>query len=629
MDADCYLVLENKVAQRPTKRICRTVGLVMTAFSLATSITGRLMAAYEPQPPVTQRAGQLAHTGRTEEAIALLLATLAARPNDLDVRLTLADIYARANQEEQAERQFREALRLHPDSSSAALALAEFYIAQGTLVPAQKVLSEALQQHPTLTQAHTQLALVFARQHKFQEAHAQITLVPVPVAPKARVPYFRLLASIDSGVGDTHGAAHAMEQALRANPADRELQLVAAIAEADAGEWTTCIRDIAPLFKEHPDSRSGLVLLRAELASHADFAPTLQGLRILKLPANQALALRIHSAELLAAADRHVEAIAELQQALRIAGLGNETLVYNLAVEQYDARQLDATVATLTTLRAQGDSAEVEDLMGDVDEQRGDRAAAILCHENAVRLAPQDERYRLSLGAELLKFQEYQAAISVFQQAAELFPNSARVYVGLGMASYFIEQYDESVADFLRADRLDGGAGRALSYLGATQMDNPGGPVPAALDAICERAHSGSPQPVAVAWCSALLFRKAYLANDQAAAPDIIQRLRIAAKIAPSNSAASCALGQALEWTEQLAQARHWMEICVRLRPNSTEAHYRLSRIYLGLGLKQAAAEQADLVDRADTENDQYHTLTNNFADDVGAPSPTSFAPKP
>jgi hypothetical protein len=138
---------------------------------------------------------------------------------------------------------------------------------------------------------------------------------------------------------------------------------------------------------------------------------------------------------------------------------------------------------------------------------------------------------------------------------------------------------------------------------------------------ICGRADSDKAGATTVAWCGALLFRKAYLGNNQAAAPDLIRRLRIAAKLAPDNSIASCSLGQALEWTEQLPEARHWLEICVRARPDSTEAHYRLSRVYLGLGLKQAAAEQADLIDKANAERDQHQTMANTFADEVLNPS--------
>lgn len=534
--------------------------------------------------------------------------------------ITCRVLYARTGQGDQAEQQLSEALRLHPESSSAALALAGFYVAHGSLASAEEVLDEALKQHPKLTEAHLQLALVLARQHRYKEAQTHIALVPPPVEPSARVGYFRLVASIDSGLGDSRGAAHAIEEALQVTPADKQLQLIAAVAEAEAGEWTACMRNVAPLYQEHPSPRSGLILLQAELGSHTDFRPTLQSLRALSLPADQELELRTGTAELLASADQHLEAIAELQQALRIAGPSDETLLYNLAVEQYSARQFDKTFATLTSLRAQNDSAEIEDLIGDVEEQNGDRAAAIHSHESAIALAPQEERFRLSLGAELLKYQEYQAAVSVFQQAAELFPKSARIYVGLGMARYFMEKYDDSVADFLRADELDGGAGPALNYLAATQVDNPAGPVPAAVDAICSRASSSKAGAAAVTWCSVLLFRKAYLTDNQAAAPEIIRRLRSSAKLMPGDPTATCTLGQALAWTEQLVEARHWLEICVRLRPNSTEAHYRLSRVYLGLGMKQAAAEQAELIDSANAEHDQHQAMVNAFADEMLVP---------
>src|SRR5208282_5821077 len=99
------------------------------------------------------------------------------------------------------------------------------------------------------------------------------------------------------------------------------------------------------------------------------------------------------------------------QEALKLAGGDDETLLYNLAVEQYGAGQLDQAFATLAPLRAQKDSAEVEDLAGDIEEQKGDRLAAVRSHQTAIALAPQEERYRLSLGAELLEYRAYEPAV--------------------------------------------------------------------------------------------------------------------------------------------------------------------------------------------------------------------------
>jgi len=565
----------------------------------------------------TAKANQLARTGHTEEAVELLQSTLAARPSDLRARLALADIYARNSQANKAETEFREALRLHPDSPSAEIALATFYLNAGSLVSAEQELGDAVRRHPKLVEAHAQLALVLARERKYAEAESNLRTVPPPTEKDARVRYFRLMASIHSGLGDSHAAAQAMEAAWHVMPDNQELQLIASIAEAEAGDWRACIRDITPLYQRHPTADSGLVLLRAELASHAAFMPTLQSLQALNLPDSQKFHLTVRSAELLAAADRAAAAAEEFQEALRINGGADETLLYNLAVEELAAGQLDPALVTLAKLCSQKDSAEVEDLIGDVNEQKGDRSAAIQSHEKAIALAPSEERYRLSLGAELLKFESYASAASVFQQAAELFPNSARIYVGLGMADYFMEKYDDSVSAFLRADKLDNGSSRPLGYLGATQMENSAGPAQSAVDTICARADSGSEQSAAVVWCGALLFRKAYLADDRSAAVAIVQRLHQAAKLVPADPVTNCSLGQALEWTEQLAEARHWLEICVRLRPNSAEDHYRLSRVYQALGLKQAAAEQAMLTESANSERDQHQAMTDKFANEM------------
>jgi tetratricopeptide (TPR) repeat protein len=602
--------------------------LLTVLFLLLLAATARTVlpeiAAESAKASVKERALSLIRAGRTEEAVQLLEATLAAHPADLDARLALADIYANNHEGDKAEREFHEALRFHPKSYPAELALGTFYINAGSLAAAEKLLDEAVRDRPTLSQARAQLALVLARERKYAEAEANIRMVPPPADPVKRVRYFRLAASIHSGLGDSLAAAHAMEEALHVMPKDEELQLVASVAEAEAREWQSCIRNVAPLYRRHPTPQSGLVLLRAQLASHADFLSTLRSLRNLSLPEDQDLELRVRSAEMLASADKDEQAVEELQEALKIAGGGDETLLYNLAVEQYGAGQYDNALTTLESLRAQKDSAEVEDLIGDSEEQKGNFASAVHSHQNAIDMAPQEERYRLSLGAELLAYKSYEPAALVFQKAAELFPNSVRIYVGLGMAYYFLEKYEDSVDAFLRADKLDGGSARAMSYLGATQVVSPTGPLPAAVNAICGRADSTAAEATTVVWCAALTFRKAYLAGNQSSAPDVIRRLRVAAKLAPDDPVANCSLGQALAWTEQLAAARHWLEVCVRLRPDSAEDHYRLSRVYQGLGLKQAAAEQADLIDKTNPEQDQQLEIAKKFAREMlGRPKST------
>jgi DNA-binding transcriptional regulator YdaS (Cro superfamily) len=64
-------------------------------------------------------------------------------------------------------------------------------------------------------------------------------------------------------------------------------------------------------------------------------------------------------------------------------------------------------------------------------------------------------------------------------------------------------------------------------------------------------------------------------------------------------------------------EARHWLEMCVRLKPDSAEDHYRLSRVYQVLGLRQAAAEQAKLITNADAGQNQQQEIAKKFAHEM------------
>lgn len=551
---------------------------------MASMIALPVLIRAEPEnPTVAQQASELAKTGHVQDALELLEKSVVAQPMELEARLTLARLYAGNNEAGKAERTYR----------------------------------EAIQRLPKHAEIRVEFALFLARERKYREAESVIRFVSLPLNPESRVRYFRLRASIASGLGDEPGAAHAMELALRSSPSDDALQYLTAVTEAEAEEWDSCIRNLNKLNERNPTVESELLLLRAQLANHEEFRSTLQSLNTLHLPDDQKVHVEVRSSELLAATGQHADAATELESALRLPGGDEPALLFNLAVEQYSARQFDMALATIQSLRTLYDSAEIEDLAGDTEEQLGDRQSAVRSHEDAIRMAPKEEHYRLSLGAELLKFGDYESAVSVFEQGAQLFPNSARLYVGLGMSYYLVEKYDESVTAFVRADRLDGHSGRALNYLGATQVDNPGGPSPVALDLICASADSAKAEPAAITWCAALLLRRALLADNRAAAPDVIHRLRTAGKLAPTDPVAICSLGHALEWAEQLPEARHWLENCLRLRPDSAEDHYRLSRVYRELGLKSAAREQANLIDKKSDERDHHQGFTDEFVEEI------------
>ncbi len=273
----------NRAARKPAmpEWLFPLTTLLMLAAALSLVLSGS--AAEDRKASVTERAAQLIHSGDIEQAEQLLQSVLASHPEDLEARLALANLYAENHHTDKAEMELREALHLHPGASSAELALGALYMSTGSLGDAELLLKDAVDRHPDLTAGRAELSLVLAMEHKYAQAKTEIRMIPPPAESNAKARYFRLVASIDSGLRDSAAAAHAMEEALQVVPANEELQLLTSITEADAGEWQACIRNVAPLYARHPASNSGLLLLRAQLATHTDFLPTLQSLRALDL----------------------------------------------------------------------------------------------------------------------------------------------------------------------------------------------------------------------------------------------------------------------------------------------------------------------------------------------------------
>jgi Flp pilus assembly protein TadD len=81
-------------------------------------------------------------------------------------------------------------------------------------------------------------ALTLARQHRFQEAAAEVASAPVPTDSRELVSYHRLKAAIASGLGDAKSADTEMNAALTIAPRDPSLQVAAAIAGLQARLYT-------------------------------------------------------------------------------------------------------------------------------------------------------------------------------------------------------------------------------------------------------------------------------------------------------------------------------------------------------------------------------------------------------
>jgi tetratricopeptide (TPR) repeat protein len=425
-------------------------------------------------------------------------------------------------------------------------------------------------------------ALQLARAHRYAEAAAAIRGLPAPEDRQQRIIFFRLRASIESGLGHSAAAATDMEAAANLAPENVELQVAAKLAR-----------------------------LELQLESHADSALTLQTLRGITLPPDRLLEVRSRTAELLSRANLYGEAAKDFEDASRLAP-GRPDILFNLAIARYRNGEWDASLASAEQARTVEDSGPLESLLGDLHEKRGDALAAVHSYQMAVTLEPRVEEHRLALARELLKHQTFDAAIVVLDQSAELFPQSVHIKILQGLTYYLVDRSADSVRTLLEATKLDPKDELAERYLGEITLQDPAAPHPDAVAQICAFADAHPSSKSASALCGGVLLRVSEESADDSSKPAILRRLQQAVRIAPQEPLARCQLGKAFEWSHQWQDARGQLEKCVRLEPDSPEGHYRLARVYRRLGLSSQADEQTALQQQAAQRQSEESTRRTN-----------------
>ena len=548
-----------------------------------------ISAQEHPATGVTQsssvivQARSLLAAGNPVKATQILSGYVQAHPKDISARLLLADAYLVAQQADDAEEQYLAILQVAPDNYLALAGLGEIYERAGNSDKAESMLARAAKLSHGAPNIKTAWAAVLARMHRYNEASRALMGLSPPSSREQGVPFHRLKASVAAGLGDTDGAASEMEKALAISPDQTELQMATAAAEGQAKHWKRAEMLATPLFTRTHDAGLGLMLLEAQLATGDDISPTLEVLRKLTLPEPQEVVLRQRLAELLIAEGRFSEATEEIKRAVELEPSRGD-LSFNLALAQFNAGRFDDALATAENTQKVAESAELEDLIGDIQEARGDNLSAVRNYQAAVTLAPNEEIYRLSLALDFIRHKSFEPARVVLKQAEELHPESWRVQVALGMVEYFAGTPENATRALLKAAELAPEPERALRYVGDVQMDQAAAPDPATLTRLCEYSDTHSKAGRIQFYCAALLFRRDYASNDRSHADEILRRLNAAAKVLPDDASPPCQLGKVYRWIERWPEALRESEACVRMAPNLPDGHYRLAQIYQHLG---------------------------------------------
>ncbi|MGC2807464.1 MAG: tetratricopeptide repeat protein [Candidatus Acidiferrales bacterium] len=557
--------------------------------------------AHPPQDSEALAAAQssLEH-GNADEAIRILLSYLQTQPQDSAARTLLAQVYASTGQNERAEQELHGVLQIAPNDSIALAALGEVYEREGQPEKAEALLANAAKINRDDPRIRMEWAVVLVHLHKYAEAQTALAGLSPPSQRDELIRFHRLEASVALGLGNARTAASEMEKALALEPADDGLILATATAELQSKNWQRAASLAEPLFSTTHNPQAGLVSLEAELAMHSDFQQTLELLGAIQLTSSKELELHQRVAELLISHEKYSEASEELSKAANLDPTRAD-LQFDLALAEFRAGRLDDAAASAQKCKELGDNADLEDLIGDIQEARGDNLAAVKGYQAAVELAPNVEKYRLSLAVELIRHSSFEPAKVVLKQGEELQPESWRIQLALGMVEHFGGSDEDATKYLLRAAELAPEPQQALQYLGDIQLDR-APPDPAALAKLCEYS-DGHPKDGHIQYyCGAVLFRAGYVTGNKTHAEEILRRLHASVALLPKDDAAPhCQLGKAYRWLERWPEALHESEICARMDPGSAEAHYRLAQIYEHEGQPEKQRKEIKLYETAST----------------------------
>jgi tetratricopeptide (TPR) repeat protein len=225
--------------------------------------------------------------------------------------------------------------------------------------------------------------------------------------------------------------------------------------------------------------------------------------------------------------------------------------------------------------------------------QAGQFPEAVGAYREAIRLAPENELYRIALATTLIQHQAFETAIQMLQAS----PESARLLILLGLAQYGHGDNSEAIQSLENAVAVDPKLESAKRCLAGIVLESARVPPRTTVDVLC-------------AWdktvCAALQLRRAHEEGDAA-----LEERAVAALKRGDSAAAHCALGRAYEWRNQMKDAAEQMESCVHLDP-TPQHHYLLALIYRKLGKTELAHQELELRSRMLQRISEEATLSLN-----------------
>lgn len=284
------------------------------------------------------------------------------------------------------------------------------------------------------------------------------------------------------------------------------------------------------------------------------------------------------------------DAIPFLRQAQQIKP-GTYDNGYDLALAYLLTGRTDSAQEQVHLLLKTQNTAELHNLLGQIEEKKGNFVAAANEFEAAAHQDPSESNL-FDWASELLLHRTLDPAIEVFRQAAERYPTSPRLAIGLGIALYSRGNYDEAVKSLLRGADLSPTDPRVYFFLSKAYDSSP-----TQADEVIQRfRHFSELQPdnARAAYYYAMSLWKGKRMQDPSLDRGQIESL-LKKAISLDSKLAEPHFQLGNLYSDQSHYAEAIPEYASALAQNAdlADAHYRLGQAYVHTGQKEKA--QAEL----------------------------------
>ena len=304
--------------------------------------------------------------------------------------------------------------------------------------------------------------------------------------------------------------------------------------------------------------------------------------------------------ELYVRSNRIAQAIPLLERAQQIDPASYDN-GYDLSLAYLMTGRLSEARRQVKDLLGRKNTAELHNLLGEIEEKDGQFVAAANEFESAAHEDPSESNL-FDWGSELLLHRTLDPAVEVFEKASQRYPKSPRLVIGLGMALYSRGNYDDAVRALVKGADLDPSDARCYFFLARAYDSSPG----QAEDVIQRFRRFTELQPNhgrAYYYYAMSLWKGRRTQDPGLDLHQIEGLLKKSIALDPQLAEAHLQLGNLYSDQSRYAEAIPEYVRARELNADLADVFYRLGQAYVRTGQKDKAQEQFEVYQRLRTQH--------------------------